>query len=147
VRDSAIDVGSSSETTATERLRQETLARYFHESEDDADRKRLSESIHEDAEMTLVMTHFRAVRGRDAIIQALYSRRESLLYSARVERSDWLDDHTLLVRGQVRYAAEDSGIIQSTMYWVDEFRDGLLWRLRAFQDEATARKAHRAAGS
>ena len=142
MRDSAIDVESSSETAATERLRQEAIARYFHQSEDDADRKRLSESIHENAEMALVMTHFRTIRGRDAIIEALYRRRESLLYSARVERSDWLDDHTLFVRGQVRYAAEDTGIIQSTMYWVDEFRDGLLWRVQAFQDEASARSAH-----
>jgi hypothetical protein len=94
--------------------------------------------------MSLVMTHFRTVRGRDAIIEALYRRRESLLYSARVERSDWLDDQTLLVRGQVRYAAEESGIIQSTIYWIDEFRDGLLWRARAFKDEASARSAHEA---
>ena len=92
--------------------------------------------------MTLVMTHFRTVHGRDAIVEALYRRRESLLYSARVEGSDWLDDHTLLVRGQVRYAEEESGLTQSAIWWVDQFRDGLLWRVRAFRNEATARRAH-----
>jgi hypothetical protein len=97
--------------------------------------------------MTLVMTHFRSVRGRDAIIEALYRRRESLLHSARVERFEWLDDHTLLVRGQVGYAAEVSGVVQSTIWWVDEFRDGLLWRVRAFKDEAAARGPHEADGA
>jgi len=94
--------------------------------------------------MTLVMTHFRTVHGRDAIVEALYHRRESLLYSARVEGADWLDDHTLLVRGQVRYAEQEGGLIQSTIWWVDQFRDGLLWRVQAFRNEASARSAHRA---
>ena len=94
--------------------------------------------------MTLVMTHFRTVQSRDAIVEALYRRRESLLYSARVEGLDWLDDHTLLVFGQVRYAEREGGLVQSTIWWLDQFRDDMLWRVQAFRNETSARRAHRA---
>ena len=94
--------------------------------------------------MTLVMTHFRTVQGRDAIVEALYRRRESLLYSARVDRFDWLDDHTLLVRGEVRYAEQEGGLVQSTIWWVDQFRDGLLWRVQALRNEPSAGRADQA---
>ena len=93
--------------------------------------------------MSLVMTHFRTVRGRDAILEALYLRRESMLNSAGVERFEWLDRNSVLARGQARYAAEESGIVQSTIWWLDEFRDGRLWRVQAFKDEESARQAYR----
>jgi len=119
----------------------EALARLFHESDDTAVRDHLAELIHEDAEMTLVMTHFRPVHGRPAILDALYEKRESVLYDATVEGCEWLDAHTLFVRGQARYAAEQRGVAQTTIWWIDEFRDGLLWRVRAFTNEAAARDA------
>jgi ketosteroid isomerase-like protein len=127
---------------AAERSRMEATARRFHESGDDADPGLLSESIHEDAEMTLVMTHFKPVRGREAIMDALYRDRESMLYSASVERLEWLDRDTVLLRGHARYAAEEGAVGQSTIWWLDEFRDGQLLRVRAFKDEASARSAY-----
>ncbi|HEY7018524.1 MAG TPA: hypothetical protein VH816_07905 [Gaiellaceae bacterium] len=114
----------------------------FHESDDSADPDRLAEWIHEDAEMSLAMTHFELVRGKRAIMDALYRERESVIYSARVERHEWLDETTLLVRGQVRYAVAERGVTQATIWWIDEFRDGLLWRVRAFKEENAARAAH-----
>ena len=120
----------------------EATARRFHESGDDADPSLLSDAIHEDAEMTLVMTHFRPVRGREAILEELYRPRESMLYSASVERLEWLDGNTVLLRGHARYAADPDGIVQSTIWWLDEFREGRLWRVRAFKDEAAARLAY-----
>jgi hypothetical protein len=121
----------------------EATARAFHESGDDADARLMSDWIHEDAEMALVMTHFKPVRGREAIMAALYRRRESMLYSAGIERVEWLDDYTVLLRGHARYAVDPEGIVQSTIWWLDEFRDGRLWRVHAFKDEATARGAYR----
>jgi hypothetical protein len=64
-----------------------------------------------------------------------------VLYDATVEGCERLDADTLFVRGQVRYAAEERGVAQTTIWWIDEFRDGLLWRVRAFKDEAAAREA------
>jgi hypothetical protein len=119
----------------------EAVARLFHESDDTADRDQLAALIHEEAEMSLVMTHFRAVRGRQAILEALYEERESALYDATVESHERLGPDTLIVRGQVRYAAEERGVAQTTIWWIDEFRDGLLWRVRAFRSEAAARDA------
>jgi hypothetical protein len=118
------------------------LARVFHESDHSADPDRLAALIHEDAEMSLVMTHFRRLRGRDAIMEALYRERESALYDASVAWQEWLDGDTLLVRGQVRYALEDRGFAQTTIWWLDRFRDGLLWRVDAFKDERSARRAY-----
>jgi len=118
------------------------LARLFHESDETADRDRLAGLIHEDAEMTLVMTHFRPVKGRPAIMEALYEERESALYGASVEWYEWLDDETLFLRGHVRYAAVGRGVAQATIWWIDEFRDGLLWRVQAFRSEAAAREAY-----
>ena len=118
------------------------MARRFHECSHDVDPDQLTEWIHEDAEMSLVMTHFTTVRGRSAIVEALFRRRESLLYGAQVDACDWLDEHTLIVRGQARYALADRGLTHSTVWWLDEFRDGLLWRVRAFVDESEARQAY-----
>jgi hypothetical protein len=125
----------------------EAIARRFHESGDDTDPSLLSHAIHEDAEMTLVMTHFRPVRGREAIMEELYRPRESMLDSASVERLEWLDRNTVLLRGHARYAADPDGIVQSTIWWLDELRDEQLWRVRAFKDEASARLAYQAASA
>jgi hypothetical protein len=38
-----------------------------------------------------------------------------MLYTASVGRFEWLDAHTLLLRGHVSYAVEESGIAQATI--------------------------------
>jgi hypothetical protein len=81
------------------------------------------------------------MRGRDQIIDSLDSARHRMIYSAEVDRCEALDPDTLLLRGQARYAAE-RGISHSTVFWLDRFRDRLLWRASAFRTEAEARAAY-----
>jgi len=132
-----VPAGQSSEIPSLEEI-----ARRFHECSDDVDRHELAGWIHEDAEMSLLMTHFETVRGREAIMDALFSRRESLLYDARVESFEWLDNETVIVQGKARYALSDHGVTQSTVWWLDEFRDGLLRHVEAFVEKAAARHAY-----
>jgi hypothetical protein len=91
--------------------------------------------------MALVINDFRPVRGRDQIIAVLAIARNRMIYSAEIERCETLDPRTLLLRGQARYAV-DRGLSHSTVYWLDTFRDGLLWRVRAFRKETAARAAY-----
>ena len=120
----------------------ERVARHFHEHQTHDPPTRLAALIHEDAEMTLLVNHLRPLRGRQAITIALERGREADYHSAQVERVEWLDDATLLLAGQARYAAENGGISTSRVWWVDSFREGLLWRVGAFMSEAAARQAY-----
>ena len=45
------------------------------------------------------------------------------------------------VSGQARYPVQD-GVANSTVFWIDVFRDELLWRVRAFRSAGDARTAH-----
>jgi hypothetical protein len=121
----------------------EAIARRFHERQLEELPGRLAELIHEEAEMALVVNDFRPVRGRDRIIASLADARHRMIYSAEIERCEALDPTTLLLRGQARYAAE-RGLSHSTVYWLDSFRDGLLWRVGAFRNQAVARAAYEA---
>ena len=122
-------------------LELENIARRFHERQLEEPLDRLAELIHEDAEMTLVINEFRPVRGREEILASLAGARQRMIYSAEVERCEVLDSATLLLRGQARYALEH-GLSTSTVYWLDSFRDGLLWRAAAFRTEAEARAVY-----
>lgn len=120
----------------------EATARRFHERqlEDRADR--VAALIHEDAEMTLLANYLRTMRGRRAIMAALARGRDAEIYQAEVEQCELLSDDILLVRGQARYALDDSGVGVSRVWWLDEFRDGLLWRVEAFRTEQAALDAY-----
>jgi hypothetical protein len=119
----------------------ESIARRFHERQLEEPLERVVRLIHEDAEMTLVVNDFRPLCGRDRIIEALGVARDRMIYSAEIERCEALDPTTLLLRGQARYAV-DRGLSHSTVYWLDSFRDQLLWRVGAFRNEAQARAAY-----
>ncbi|MGE5272212.1 MAG: hypothetical protein ACM3QU_00340 [Verrucomicrobiota bacterium] len=121
----------------------EAIARRFHERQLEEPPERVAKLIHEDAEMALVINDFRPVRGRDRIIASLADARHQMIYSAEIERCEALDSTTLLLRGQARYAVE-RGLSHSTVYWLDGFRDQLLWRVTAFRKEAEARAAYEA---
>jgi hypothetical protein len=118
----------------------EAIVRRFHERQLEESPERLAKLIHPEAEMALVVNDFRPVRGRDQIIASLADARHQMIYSAHVERCEALDPTTLLLQGYARYAVE-RGLSHSTIYWLDTFRDGLLWRVRAFRKEAAARAA------
>ena len=65
-----------------------------------------------------------------------------MIYSAEVEDCESLDPVTLFLRGQARYALQD-GFAASPVFWLDCFRDGLLWRVEAFRTEAAARAVYK----
>jgi hypothetical protein len=122
----------------------EATARRFHERQLDDPPERIAALISGDAEMKLLVHHLRPLYGRRAIMAALAEGRESELYSAKVERCQPLDEDTLLVCGHARYALEQGGVAHSSVWWVDRFRDGLLWRVEAFTSEVDARAAYEA---
>jgi hypothetical protein len=125
----------------------EVAARRFHEHQLDDPPEQVAQLIHEDAEMRLLVAHRRPLRGKRTIMEALEEGRAAELYSATVERTELLDENTVLVFGQARYAVEHGGVAHSAVWWVDRFRDGLLWRADAYLAEAEARTAYEAGGS
>lgn len=121
--------------------RLEETARRFHQHQADEPLDVLAELIHEDARMTLLVNRLRPVEGRDAIIAAVGEGRDALLYSARVDSCEWAADGIVLLHGQARYVTDGGGTTVAQVWWVDEFRDGLLWRAEAFTSESAAREA------
>jgi hypothetical protein len=139
-------VGGAEERVAPEVIslaELEARARRFHERQLEDPPHRIAALIHDDAEMVLLANRLQRLRGRQVIMAALARGREAEIYHAEVDRCEALDRDVLLVSGQARYALDDSGIGVSRVWWLDEFRDGLLWRVVAFRAEAAARGAHR----
>jgi SnoaL-like domain len=116
----------------------EATARRFHERQLEDPPDRIAALIHEDAKMTLLANALWTLRGRRAIMAALERGREAEIYQAEVEHCELVAPDLVLVRGQARYALDDAGIGVSRVWWVDEFRDGLLWRVEAFRTERAA---------
>jgi hypothetical protein len=102
----------------------------------------LSALIHEDAEMRLLVSHGQLIKGRDAVLEALARGWEAETFHARVERFEWLDGATSLTLARARYALEGGGLTEGKVYWLDELRDGKIWRVRVFKTEADARQAY-----
>jgi hypothetical protein len=124
--------------------RLEGLARHFHERELEHAPEQVGLLIHEDAEMRLLVNRLRPLRGRDAVVEMFSRVRETSIYSAKVEQMQWLDERTLLISANARYPLEDGGLATSRVWWLDEFLDGRLRRVRAFDVEAEALAAYRA---
>ena len=120
----------------------EAAARRFHEHQTQDPLSHLADLVHDDADMTLLINHLQPIHGREAIVAALERGREADYHRAHIERIEWLDDNVLFLSGQARYAHQDGGIANSRIWWLDEFRDGRLWRVRAFMTEAEARVAY-----
>ncbi len=113
-------------------------ARRFHERQLEDPPDRIAALIHEDAEMTLLANYLRTLRGRRAIMAALARGRDAEIYQAEVEQCEPIGPDLLLVRGHARYALDDGGVGVSRVWWLDEFRNGLLWRVEAFRTEQAA---------
>jgi hypothetical protein len=120
----------------------ETMLRAMHEHEGGAPLGDVADLIHPDAEMRLLVSFNRPLRGRDAVVEALERGRQAAIYRAQVERFEWLDDQTVLTTARARYALEQGGFAEGRVFWLDEFRDGKIWRVRNFKQEAEARAAH-----
>jgi hypothetical protein len=122
----------------------EQLARHFHERKLEDPPEVIGQLIHPDTEMRLLVNGLQPLQGRHAVIKTLSRVREASIYSAEVERLQWLDKDMLLVSANVRYAIAEGGVSTSRIWWLDEFRDGLLCRVRAFKAESEARNEYRA---
>jgi hypothetical protein len=100
------------------------------------------EVIHPYAEMRLLVSFRKLLRGRTAIVDALEQGRAAVLFRARICEFAWLDDITVLSFGHARYLLEDGELVEGDVCWLTEFRDRLLWRVHAFDSEAGARRAY-----
>jgi hypothetical protein len=98
--------------------------------------------IHPEAEMSLLVSYGRTLQGRSEIVRALERGREAAIYRAQVVGFEWLDANTSLTTGNARYPIEGSGFAEGRVYWLDELRDGLVWRVEFFRREAEARAAY-----
>jgi hypothetical protein len=125
-----------------DRSKAEAMLRAMHEHEGGAPLGDVAAMIHPDAEMRLLVSFNRPLRGRDAVIEALERGRQASIYRAQVERFEWLDDETVLTSARARYALEQGGFAEGRVFWLDELRDGKIWRVRNFKQEAEARAAY-----
>ncbi len=53
-----------------------------------------------------------------------------------------LDDQAAMVSGRLRFSLQSGGFGDGFRAWVLTFRDGLLYRTRAYNSEDDARTAH-----
>ena len=123
----------------------EDVARHFHEHEIHDPPDRIADLICDDAEMVLLVNHLRPLRGKQAILDALARGRAAEIYCAWIDRVHWLGDDTLLLSGNARYAPDEASLSVSRVWWIDQFRDGCLWRAHAFLKEDDARRHHASA--
>jgi hypothetical protein len=114
----------------------------MHEHEGGTPVAGIAATIHPDAEMRLLVSFGRPLRGREAVVEALEAGRPAAIYRGRVERFEWLDDETVLTVARARYALEQGGFGEGRVVWLDELREGLIWRVTAFRQEAEARDAY-----
>ena len=134
-------------TIEAETLRaKEAVARRFHERQLKEPIEDIAALIHEDAEMRLVVSDLAPLRGHTQILSRLTEAREQMVYSATVDRCEFLDQDTLMLCGRARYALND-GLGHSAVFWIDQFRDGRLWRVHAFWSDREARDAYQELGT
>ena len=131
-----------SEPSFADRGAAEAMLRAMHEHEGGAPLGEVAKLIHPDAEMRLLVSFDRPLRGREAVIEALEHGRQATIYRAQVERFEWLDDEAALAFARARYALEQGGFAEGRIVWLDEIRDGKIWRVRNFRHEADARAAY-----
>jgi hypothetical protein len=120
----------------------EAMLRAMHEHEGGAPLGQVTDLIHPEAEMRLLVSFNRPLRGREAVVEALERGRQAAIYRAQVERFEWLDDQTVLTCARARYALEQGGFAEGRIFWLDEIRDGKIWRVRNFKQEADARAVY-----
>jgi hypothetical protein len=114
----------------------------MHEHTTEDTTKRIAPLIHEDAQMRLLVSFGKLLEGREAVVEALANGWAADTFRARVLRFEWLDDSTSLTFAHARYALEGGGFAEGNVYWLDEIRDGQVWRVQVFKDEGEARLAY-----
>ena len=129
-------------SSGVDRTAAEAMLRAMHEHQVGSSTADLAASIHPQAEMRLFVSFHRLLKGREAAVEALESGRQAEIFRASVERFEWLDEQTALTFARARYALEQGGFAEGRVVWLDEIRDGLIWRVRNFRQEAEARAAY-----
>jgi hypothetical protein len=115
----------------------------MHEHSTDEPVEAIAELIHPDAEMRLLVSHGMLLRGRDQVVKTLEHGRAAETFRAHVRDFEWLDDSTALTRARARYALPTGGMAEGRVFWLDELRDGMIWRVRVFKSEEDARDVYR----
>lgn len=131
---------------SVDRAAAEAMLRAMHEHEGGSPITDLAASIHPKAVMRLLVSFNQLLKGREAIVDALESGRQAAIFRASVERFEWLDEHTALTFARARYALEHGGFAEGRIVWLDEIRDGQIYRVRNFRQESEARRAYRSGG-
>ena len=129
-------------TLEATRRRAEYALRAMHHYSVEHPIQEIASLIHPDAEMRLLVSYGKPVRGRRQVLEALAHGREAATFKAEVLSFDWLDDTTSLTAAFARYPLERGGIAEGRIYWLDELRDGLIWRVAVFKREEDARRAY-----
>jgi hypothetical protein len=88
----------------------------------------------------LLLFEGRTLRGRLSIVRELNSSRAAW-YKPRVLAVQRLAEDVVLVRGRGQYPLAGRGFGGGRVFWIDELRDGLVWRVRGFRSERAARAA------
>lgn len=127
-----------------DRAELESKLRTMHEHEGRVPAGELADLIHPDCRMRLLVSFGKLLRGRDAVLDALEAGRQAAIFRARVDRFEWLDETTVLTFARARYALEKGGHAGGRVVWLDQFRDGLIWRVHAFKQEDETRRAYAA---
>ena len=128
---------------AVDRASAERMLRRLHEHRRGQKPVDIASMIHPQAEMRLLITFGVLLQGRAMIVEALErAQRNAELYQGTVRRFEWLDDETVLTFGRARYALTGGGHAEGRVFWLDEFRDGLIWRVHVYMREAGARRAY-----
>jgi hypothetical protein len=96
--------------------------------------------IHPQAVMQLLVSFGEPIRGRAAVLEALDSD-SAAIFRAHVEAFEWLDEQTSLTTAHARYPLRGRGFAEGRVFWLDELRDGLIWRVRVYQQKDDARNA------
>jgi hypothetical protein len=128
-----------------DRASAEALLRAMHEHTSEDAVQRIAPLIHEDAQMRLLVSFGKLLEGREAVMEALTGSWAADTFRARVLRFEWLDDFTSLTFAHARYALEGGGFAEGNVYWLDEIRDGRIWRVQVFRDETEAHRSYRRA--
>jgi ketosteroid isomerase-like protein len=104
-----------------------------------SDWARLRSLYHDDARIWSVAGGDR-VLSADELIDVL-SRTEGWSYSTDGARTEALDENAVVVLGIARQRIEAEAVFISSA-WLLTFRDGLVWRSRAYRSLAEARTAY-----
>jgi hypothetical protein len=124
-----------------ENSRGETVIRAVHEHWIEEPIELIAEYIHPEAEMRLLVSYGALVCGRAEVARVMHEGREASTWRARVDRIEWLDAETALTSGYARYPLQGGGFGDGAVFWIDELRDDMLWRVRVFRSEDEARQS------